>query len=103
MAFRIFIVVVGLALLGYLHHLFSPWEGGPIDEIITEWGPPDAEEQLPDGRRLYTWNSVITDDSGSVTDCPQIFVTNAEGMIISSPATGSCDGADSAAGQAHPE
>lgn len=103
MAFRISILLVGIALVGYLHYLFSPWEGAPIDEMISKWGAPDAEEQLPDGWRVYTWNSVASDDSGSFADCSQNFVTNAEGMIISSSATGSCDAAGTEAEPARPE
>lgn len=103
MAFRISIVLVGFVLVGYLHHLFSPWEGAPIDEMITLLGVPDAEEQLSDGRRVYTWGGVVSDGSGSFADCSQNFVTNSEGMIISSSGTDSCDLAGSAAGPARPK
>jgi hypothetical protein len=34
------------------------WHGARYDEVVAKWGAPARHATLPDGRNVYTWESV---------------------------------------------
>lgn len=40
---------------GLMDGIMGSWKGASIDQVITQWGYPDAEKNVA-GRKLYVWS-----------------------------------------------
>lgn len=41
---------------GKYEAVLKSWESGNINDLISKWGPPSSTYEMPDGRKLFTWN-----------------------------------------------
>jgi len=56
------------------------WVGKPETELLTSWGPPNASQQLDDGRVVHTWRT-IWGKRDNVRTCLQTFTVSAKKKI----------------------
>lgn len=47
----------GCATRGNFESNLQTWVGSDVNALIDGWGPPSATFDLPDGRKMYTWDN----------------------------------------------
>ena len=48
----------------------ASWEGGSVNNLLRQWGPPSQTTPMPNGNTIYTWtsgSSYVTDTNMTTT------------------------------------
>jgi len=56
------------------------WVGNDESELLASWGAPDSMMVLDDGRKIYTWIRIWSDNSG-VHQGRQTFTIDPDGKV----------------------
>ena len=54
---------------GY-EQMLQSWQGSDINVLIAKWGPPSRTDELPNGSKMYTYNTYKTKSSYSPRGTP---------------------------------
>ena len=60
--------------------VMKSWVGHHESELLAKWGAPDSVMQLEDGKKIYTWKRVWSDQNG-VHQGRQTFTIDTDGKI----------------------
>lgn len=60
------------------------WVGSPVDELVLEWGPPDNQFTLADGRSVIEYRYEATSGGGSYTDT-ETQIDLSTGQLVQTP------------------
>ena len=57
----------------------NKWIGKPESELLASWGQPDNTANLPDGRKILSWDSYYS--TNQVVPCRQSFTIGVDGKV----------------------
>lgn len=82
---RVILLVVVVAVAGLVgctttSAVMKSWVGEDQAKLLTSWGAPDSAMTLDDGRKIYTWKRVWSDQHG-VYQGRQTFTIDEHGKV----------------------
>lgn len=83
-ALSVLVILAAVFLVGCTtpSAVMKSWVGEDEAKLLASWGAPDSVMNLDDGRKIYTWKRIWSNQNG-VYQGRQTFTVDADGTVTS--------------------